>query len=547
MPSARDIKAGGAYVQVSAENTKLDQGLRKAQNKLKKFGAVTAGIGAKLAGFGVGFGAPLLAAVGKFAKAGDQLHKMNLRLGVSVERLSAWNHALELSGSDIETFERGIRNMQKNLFKVGQGLKGPTEALEEIGITLDDIKGLKPDDQFKAIGDAISKIDDPTKQTAIAFQLFGKAGADLLPLMKAGAAGMDQMMMAAKELGRTMTAEDAQAAADFEDAMTDLTGAVKGSFTQIAKALTPALAKLAELSSRYVVQISKWLGENKELTVTVAAVAAGLTAMGSVLIAVGLAASGASAALGVLGTIAGLLASPFVLGTAAALALGGAFLYATGALGEMVSGFKDGMSAMLRALSAGGIEAAWEALWISMGATSKDAIASILESMADMAETLTKNPILRKLLDLGSGGALGTLADIAVNPLRNVAKQQRLEATGLRIGRDAGIAALESKNKADAPALAGPGSPLIFAPDQGELQRLLDESNQVDLSRELDLGKLQNLVNQSVSDASMRFGNIDTSKDFHGPSQTGDGNVLERIANNTRDTVDAIERGPVFG
>jgi len=156
-------------------------------------------------------------------------------------------------------------------------------------------------------------------------------------------------------------------------------------------------------------------------------------------------ASGLSAALGLVSAAAGLLASPFIIGAALAAILGGAFLSATGAAGELWEGVKDTLGAMKRAFEAGGIEAAFEAMWISMAAAAKDAIASILESMASLVESITQNKVLRVALNLQTLGFGGSLADQATGGLRDIAKSQRNDADFLRSARDTGLSHLEAQ------------------------------------------------------------------------------------------------------
>lgn len=45
MPSGRNIKAGRAFVELYADDDKLQRGLRRAQAKLKAFGSAVQGVG----------------------------------------------------------------------------------------------------------------------------------------------------------------------------------------------------------------------------------------------------------------------------------------------------------------------------------------------------------------------------------------------------------------------------------------------------------------------------------------------------------------------
>ena len=443
---SRGIEAGRAYVRLGNVIVSLDDGIPKEEPILRNIALTSGRVGTALLGAGGEIAAPLLAAVGQFAKLGDQVHKMSLRTGIGAKELSAYNHALQLSGSSIESFERGIRNMQKSIFDAGQGLKTPQIALDELGLSVKDFQGLAPEKQFELIADRIAKIEDPSKQAALAFKLFGKSGTDLLPLIKSGAEGLAAMKQEAEELGVTMSEEDAQAAADFEDAMTRLKNSLVGAGASIAKAILPALLDFIDYATESMKTIAQWVGEHRGFTAALLAVGAAVTVLGGTLVGLSVIASAASVALGVLGTIAGLLASPFILGAALGVALGAAFLWATGAIDELGAGFTDTMEAMSRALEVGGIEAAWEAMWISMAAASADAVASILESLADLVDALTDNRVMKAMRWVSPLAAVQNVAGgMTSDALRGKASTFRASADITRAGRDSILSSLESQ------------------------------------------------------------------------------------------------------
>ena len=81
MAGARGIRAGRAYVELFADNTKLIRGLRQASAKLKAFGATVTAVGMKLAAFGAIIGAPLAVATKVFASFDDQMRAVQAVTG----------------------------------------------------------------------------------------------------------------------------------------------------------------------------------------------------------------------------------------------------------------------------------------------------------------------------------------------------------------------------------------------------------------------------------------------------------------------------------
>lgn len=210
MANTRGIRAGAAYVELFLNDSKLVRGLNKASKKLKAFGDTITGWGKKMAAAGAAITAPLVASGQSFASMGDQMLKMTQRTGVSVETLSALTYAADVSGVSADALEGSLRRMQKTIVAAAQGSESASDALEQVGLTIDDLRGLSPDQQFKLIADRLSQIQSPAAKAALAMELFGKSGAQLLPLMADGAKGIEALQAHARALGLTMSTEDAK-------------------------------------------------------------------------------------------------------------------------------------------------------------------------------------------------------------------------------------------------------------------------------------------------------------------------------------------------
>jgi len=203
MASSQGIRAGSAFIELLVNDDKLVKGLQKAGKKLKAFGETISGWGKKFAGIGTAVAAPLVGFAKAFASGSKELQTMSQRTGVSVGALSELGYAAQLSGTDMETLEVGLKRMQKTLYQAATGSKTATDALAQLGLTVDDLRGLSPDQQFKLIADKLAAIQSPAVRAALAMQIFGRSGTQLLPMMSKGAAGIDAMQEEARKLGLT--------------------------------------------------------------------------------------------------------------------------------------------------------------------------------------------------------------------------------------------------------------------------------------------------------------------------------------------------------
>lgn len=257
-------------MEVFTKDINLVKGLNAAARKMKAFasgvaaiGTSIAGMGTKMLGWGAAMLAPLAAGVKAFLGLGDSLSKMSDRTGISVEALSELTHAANLSGTDTETFENGIRKMQKSLVDAATGTKESQEAIQRLGLSIDHLMALSPDEQFSTIAEALSRVQDPTQRAAMAMEIFGKSGTKLLPMIAGGAKGIEDLRKRARDLGYTMSGEDAAAAVTLLDLFTDLWGQVKVLAFQVGAALAPALTTLARQATGVGKSMIDWIKANR--------------------------------------------------------------------------------------------------------------------------------------------------------------------------------------------------------------------------------------------------------------------------------------------
>ncbi len=390
MANTKGIRAGRAFVELGVDD-RIAKGLQKAEQRLKAFGEGLRSIGVKFGALGSAALTFLGGTVKAFTDMGDSLDEMSARTGVSVETLSELGYAAELAGADLEALEAGLRKMQRTIGDAATGSESAVEALSRLGLTVEDILKLNPEQQFKLIADRLSKITDPTLRAALAMEVFGKTGTRLLPLIQDGAKGLEEYQRQARALGLTVSTETAKDAALLDDTLRSLWRVLKQSAFTIGAALAATIQELAEAVTRVVVRVTEWLRQSKAVVVTALQVAAAVTAAGFALVAAGTLVSGLGAVFGWLasavsgvGTVFGALAaalgaliSPIGLVVAAVAGLGTAILVYTGAgadaltwLGDTFRWLKDGVlkvvGGIADALAAGDITLAAQILWLSL-------------------------------------------------------------------------------------------------------------------------------------------------------------------------------------
>ena len=365
MAQTGPIRAGKAFVELFADDSRLVRGLRAAQAKLKAFGAAVTGMGLKMMGLGAAMLAPLAGAAKSFADMGSKLWDMSKRTGVSVEALSVLGYAAEQSGADMESLETGLRKMQKAISAAAEGSSSAQEALAGLGLTVGDLAGLSPEKQFRLLADRLDKVADPTAKAAAAMEVFGKSGTALLPMIEGGAAALDAYEAKARKLGIVMSTQDAQAADAFGDALADLWKVLRYSAATIGSTLAPVLQSLAVRLTSTVAATAQWLKANSGLVVGVLKVAAAVTAGGLALVGFGQAIGVVSGVLKVVTVAIGLIASPVALVVAGLAAIAAALAYTAlegQTFSEKMAGLGRTIMPAVQAVT-DFIKSAWQSVW----------------------------------------------------------------------------------------------------------------------------------------------------------------------------------------
>lgn len=133
------------------------------------------------------------------------------KLGVSFEFIQTLEEAGNRSGVSIESVSSAFGKLQKTLAGADEESKAATEALGRLGISFTDLESLSPEEQIRLVSEQLQGIEDPAKRTAAAMQIFGKSGADLLPLFANLGPAADDI----ERLGGSLTAIDRSRIDDF--------------------------------------------------------------------------------------------------------------------------------------------------------------------------------------------------------------------------------------------------------------------------------------------------------------------------------------------
>lgn len=244
---------GALRVNLGISTADFEQGLKRVNVSLTGVGKAAA----------IGFAAVATAALAATASLGvavkgaidnaDAMGEMAEKAGVTVEALSSLAYAAKLSGTDTDALSTSLRKLSVNMLAVAQGSTGPVAAaFKALGVNVQEADGaLRSSDAVLIdVADKFSRMENGAAKTALAMQLFGKSGAELVPFLNQGRDGLAALTAEADRLGITLSTKTANDAGAFNDTLDRLGGTFDGVINQITSAVLPSLnqfgAKLAD-------------------------------------------------------------------------------------------------------------------------------------------------------------------------------------------------------------------------------------------------------------------------------------------------------------
>ncbi len=261
-------------LKITADASGVPRGVAVAQGALrglqKQVGELEAASarGFSLSGLaGIGLSATATAAamaasVRSAADYGDQLDNMAQRTGVAVEELARLNYAAKLSDTSTEALGKGVGNLSKLMVGAANGGAESGKLFERFGISLRNADGTmrSTTEVLYDLSDVFTAMPDGPEKTALAMDFFGKKlGAELIPLLNQGSAGLRQMGDEAERLGLVLGKEQAKAAAEFNDNLDRLGQLSKSVAVSVGNALIPALnSMLSKLTDANRADLSIW-------------------------------------------------------------------------------------------------------------------------------------------------------------------------------------------------------------------------------------------------------------------------------------------------
>ena len=296
----------------TASSSGLSAGVSKASSSLKGLERDVAGLrggmrllnavsGAQLFGqiasSAVGVARSLVGLGQAQANVIDDTSKLSARLGMTYGELAGLAHAGDLAGVSMETIGKAATKADIAFVKAAQGSDTAKAGFAAVGLSLADLQGKSSAERFSAITDAIAGLPTEAERAAAAVELFGRAGAELLPLFAGGAGSIQEATEEARRFGMALTNAQGQDVEAMNDSFSKVSAAISGIVKQVTAYLAPSITSIATTFTDFVgsmggANIGQAIGEGilgaaQYLAGIGDAIISGLSAVGEFFIGVG--------------------------------------------------------------------------------------------------------------------------------------------------------------------------------------------------------------------------------------------------------------------
>lgn len=184
------------------------------------------------------------------AAAGDKIDKQSQALGLSRKAYQEWGYILSQNGSSIDSLGVSMKTLNNSILSNNQ-------SVTKLGLSFEKLDNMNMEQQFEAVVKAFQEMPAGAEKSALAVELFGRNGMELLPLLNNSATSIDELRQKFHDLGMEMTDDQINSAVRYTDAMDTLNRVFDGIKYTIGAELLPTMANWAEKAADYAGKLLK--------------------------------------------------------------------------------------------------------------------------------------------------------------------------------------------------------------------------------------------------------------------------------------------------
>ena len=165
--------------------------------------------------------------------------------GLSVEQYQILQRTFEGNGVSAAQFRTAMTTLQRRLGDLQRGLPTIVEYFDQLDLSWEDLRDLNVDQIIGRVADGMAGLSNQTQRVAVATQLFGRSGADLVTTMQGGNAELREQARQFTFFDN-VTTESAVTLKALEQTFTDTARAIQTGFAEAIAQLAPQFTTLSE-------------------------------------------------------------------------------------------------------------------------------------------------------------------------------------------------------------------------------------------------------------------------------------------------------------
>lgn len=230
----------------------LTKGLDQVKDKADKAAKSTKGISIAAAGIVTGLAAAGLQAV----KTADEIQTLATKYNTTATAIQRFQYVALQTDTEAEDLYKGLVKIRSGLSDIATEESSKTsKALQQLGVDFSQLSG--SEDQFYAIIDALSKMEDQTQMVAIANDIFGeKLANNLLPMIQAGSGAIKEYYDEFETLG-ALNNEQVAKLAEFDNVMNKLKTEFSNIAIQLGSSMLPLMQQFSQILQEDVLPLVK--------------------------------------------------------------------------------------------------------------------------------------------------------------------------------------------------------------------------------------------------------------------------------------------------
>jgi hypothetical protein len=178
--------------------------------------------------------------ISHMGEAAERVQHLSQQFGMATGEVQKLQGVATATGIPIEALTKGMGFLDRNMANAAAGSKMAKSAMDQVGVSYND--GRTQMEKLATVADKFKNMDDGPKKVALAMQLFGRSGRELIPILNLGSQGIEQLNKKMEEYG--VQNDDAIAKGV---ALAESVNETKLGFMGIQNVLTSALAPVFKI------------------------------------------------------------------------------------------------------------------------------------------------------------------------------------------------------------------------------------------------------------------------------------------------------------